>query len=312
MSNKKKRSQKSKKKKTKTNSNKLTVKALYKYDSGQKGMLNFNAFDQINVIHKDKSGWWFGEVNNNTGYFPSTYIQMISSKDLNKKKKQSLKEVAKEIFDELQKRIDEEQNKINQTNFRKTKDRSISITSEKLVKACEIRKILFKKLGKKEKKLFQFMENMLESKENIHPFLKQIIEKKASVLENLINDHNKIQNELYSILKDSPKNDVFVNEEQGKKKEKLKQKQKKADFQDNQEIETIGQLESDDQFSSKPEDLDLLIGDDPPKEEYFYFQGENDVPQPPPYQYNELTKGKDKIEIYLEGECGVPNFFHEK
>lgn len=56
-----------------------TCTALYDYPGdgpGQDGDLVFAAGDVINILDEsDASGWWQGELNGATGYFPSNFVQ---------------------------------------------------------------------------------------------------------------------------------------------------------------------------------------------------------------------------------------------
>lgn len=47
------------------------VRALYDYQASEPTELSFNAGDIINVLQKDPSGWWQGELNGRVGAFPS-------------------------------------------------------------------------------------------------------------------------------------------------------------------------------------------------------------------------------------------------
>ena len=51
------------------------VQALHDYQGQHAEDLSFNAGDWITVHEKDESGWWKGEVNGVTGYFPSNFVQ---------------------------------------------------------------------------------------------------------------------------------------------------------------------------------------------------------------------------------------------
>jgi len=46
-------------------------KALYDYSAGDATELSFSAGDVINILQKDESGWWQGELNGVIGVFPS-------------------------------------------------------------------------------------------------------------------------------------------------------------------------------------------------------------------------------------------------
>jgi len=49
---------------------------LYDYDGENEGDLPFKEGDLITVLDRsDPSGWWQGELNGVTGYFPSNFVQ---------------------------------------------------------------------------------------------------------------------------------------------------------------------------------------------------------------------------------------------
>ncbi|KAJ3426320.1 jak pathway signal transduction adaptor molecule [Anaeramoeba flamelloides] len=334
----KKKSQKSKKKQ-------LKVKALFKYDSGQKGMLSFNELDTILVLEKNKSGWWFGEFNNTTGYFPSNYVKVISSKQMAKTPNKELQNIVKEIFDELQKKIDQETQK-TQKNFRNTKEKNVSVTSEKLVRACEIRKTLSKELSSSNENLLEFLDDFVESSETSHPFIKHLVEKKSPLIKTLKKRQTRSTNKLATIVRKS--SSLRSGETISQMKKTKKNLQSRFDqaqdlpqelpqdlpqdlpldlpqdlpldlpqnLPDLDDLEGIPELpEMDDlpedlerqiTLEGNPNDNDLLTGYDPPKEEYFYFEGEDDIPPPPPFRERELDKENKNTEIYLQGECGIP------
>jgi len=52
------------------------VLALYDYNGdASKGQLTFKKNTLIILVHKHESGWWTGQVDSKTGYFPATYVQ---------------------------------------------------------------------------------------------------------------------------------------------------------------------------------------------------------------------------------------------
>jgi len=52
------------------------VLALYDYNGdASKGQLTFKKNTVIIVVNKHESGWWTGQVDSKTGYFPATYVQ---------------------------------------------------------------------------------------------------------------------------------------------------------------------------------------------------------------------------------------------
>jgi len=55
------------------------VVALYKYQRQNADELSFEKGCVINVINKLESDWWTGELNGQTGVFPSNYVAPLSS-----------------------------------------------------------------------------------------------------------------------------------------------------------------------------------------------------------------------------------------
>ena len=55
------------------------VVALYKYQRQNPDELSFEKGCVINVINKIESDWWTGELNGQTGVFPSNYVVPLSS-----------------------------------------------------------------------------------------------------------------------------------------------------------------------------------------------------------------------------------------
>ncbi|XP_062862734.1 nostrin [Trichomycterus rosablanca] len=51
--------------------------ALYDYSSEKQDELNITEGDQIEILQKEDSGWWFGEVNGKKGFFPSNYVKEL-------------------------------------------------------------------------------------------------------------------------------------------------------------------------------------------------------------------------------------------
>ncbi|XP_073701235.1 STE20/SPS1-related proline-alanine-rich protein kinase-like [Garra rufa] len=52
-------------------------KALYSFTSDREDELNINEGDVLDIFQKDDTGWWFGELSGQTGYFPSTYVEEL-------------------------------------------------------------------------------------------------------------------------------------------------------------------------------------------------------------------------------------------
>ena len=55
------------------------VIAMYKYQKQNPDELSFEKGCVINVIEKLDSDWWTGELNGQTGLFPSNYVAPLSS-----------------------------------------------------------------------------------------------------------------------------------------------------------------------------------------------------------------------------------------
>jgi len=55
----------------------VAAKALYDYDAENPDDLSFKEGDVINVLDQsDPSGWWEGELNGKTGFFPSNFVEL--------------------------------------------------------------------------------------------------------------------------------------------------------------------------------------------------------------------------------------------
>jgi len=50
--------------------------ALYDNDEGDNELM-FREGDKIRVIAMDESGWWTGELEGRTGFFPSNFVQPL-------------------------------------------------------------------------------------------------------------------------------------------------------------------------------------------------------------------------------------------
>jgi hypothetical protein len=55
------------------------VRALHEYHTDSDGHLSFSQFQYIKVRHCDASGWWFGESENNRGWFPSNRVERVAA-----------------------------------------------------------------------------------------------------------------------------------------------------------------------------------------------------------------------------------------
>ncbi|KAM9486769.1 nostrin [Clarias gariepinus] len=52
-------------------------KALYDFVSEKKDELNIKEGDLLNILRKDHSGWWYGELNGKMGHFPFNYVEEL-------------------------------------------------------------------------------------------------------------------------------------------------------------------------------------------------------------------------------------------
>ncbi|XP_039539124.1 nostrin [Pimephales promelas] len=52
-------------------------KALYSFTSEREDELNITEGDVLDIFQKDDTGWWFGELNGQSGHFPSTYVEEL-------------------------------------------------------------------------------------------------------------------------------------------------------------------------------------------------------------------------------------------
>jgi len=55
------------------------VVTLYKYQKQNHDELSFEKGCVVNVINKVEPDWWTGELNGQTGLFPSNYVAPLSS-----------------------------------------------------------------------------------------------------------------------------------------------------------------------------------------------------------------------------------------
>jgi len=60
-----------------TSSSGITAKALYDYDAENPDDLSFKEGDTLIVLDQsDPSGWWEGELNGKSGFFPSNFVEL--------------------------------------------------------------------------------------------------------------------------------------------------------------------------------------------------------------------------------------------
>ncbi|XP_058249635.1 nostrin isoform X3 [Hemibagrus wyckioides] len=52
-------------------------KALYDFSSEKKDELNIKEGDLLDILRKDHSGWWYGELNGKRGHFPYNYVEEL-------------------------------------------------------------------------------------------------------------------------------------------------------------------------------------------------------------------------------------------
>ncbi|TSM68840.1 Nostrin [Bagarius yarrelli] len=52
-------------------------KALYDFSSEKKDELNIKEGDLLDILRKDSSGWWYGELNGKRGHFPYNYVKEL-------------------------------------------------------------------------------------------------------------------------------------------------------------------------------------------------------------------------------------------
>lgn len=50
--------------------------ALYDFEKEAEGDLEFKQGDVIEIVDKDPSGWWMGKIGDETGVFPSNFVQL--------------------------------------------------------------------------------------------------------------------------------------------------------------------------------------------------------------------------------------------
>ncbi|KAJ5070992.1 sorting nexin [Anaeramoeba ignava] len=56
--------------------------ALFNYKPEERGELELNEGDVIQVLEEDDSGWWKGEADGRIGYFPSTYVEYVDDETI--------------------------------------------------------------------------------------------------------------------------------------------------------------------------------------------------------------------------------------
>lgn len=53
--------------------------ALYSYQANSSDELSFHKGSVISLISKEEADWWKGELNGQTGLFPSNYVQALDT-----------------------------------------------------------------------------------------------------------------------------------------------------------------------------------------------------------------------------------------
>uniref|UniRef100_A0A8C4XA85 Osteoclast-stimulating factor 1 n=2 Tax=Erpetoichthys calabaricus TaxID=27687 RepID=A0A8C4XA85_ERPCA len=61
-----------------------TCKALYDYKSKREDELSICTGDLLAIHQKGTDGWWYGSLNGQRGYFPSTYVEELPQFNINK------------------------------------------------------------------------------------------------------------------------------------------------------------------------------------------------------------------------------------
>uniref|UniRef100_A0A8C9VYV9 Osteoclast-stimulating factor 1 n=1 Tax=Scleropages formosus TaxID=113540 RepID=A0A8C9VYV9_SCLFO len=59
-------------------------KALYDFISDREDELNIKEGDLLDILEKNDNGWWYGSLNSQKGYFPSTYVEELPTISITK------------------------------------------------------------------------------------------------------------------------------------------------------------------------------------------------------------------------------------
>lgn len=62
---------------------------VYSYKQNNNDELNLGVGDIIEVLEEVEEGWWRGRLNNNTGVFPSNFVELLESKSPQSANRQS-------------------------------------------------------------------------------------------------------------------------------------------------------------------------------------------------------------------------------
>lgn len=55
----------------------LVVKARFNFKQNNEDELSFNKGELIHVTRQEEGGWWEGQLNGKTGWFPSNYVREV-------------------------------------------------------------------------------------------------------------------------------------------------------------------------------------------------------------------------------------------
>ncbi|XP_019714353.1 rho guanine nucleotide exchange factor 6-like, partial [Hippocampus comes] len=61
------------------NSGQLMVKARFNFKQNNEDELSFTKGDVIIVTRQEEGGWWEGNLNGKTGWFPSNYVREVKA-----------------------------------------------------------------------------------------------------------------------------------------------------------------------------------------------------------------------------------------
>lgn len=62
---------------TENSNTQLVVKARFNFQQTNEDELSFTKGDIITVIRAEEGGWWEGNLNGKTGWFPSNYVREV-------------------------------------------------------------------------------------------------------------------------------------------------------------------------------------------------------------------------------------------
>ncbi|XP_053352775.1 rho guanine nucleotide exchange factor 7a isoform X2 [Clarias gariepinus] len=70
---------------TENSNTQLVVKARFNFQQTNEDELSFNKGDIITVTRTEEGGWWEGNINGKTGWFPSNYVREVKDKQVSPK-----------------------------------------------------------------------------------------------------------------------------------------------------------------------------------------------------------------------------------